>query len=204
MRPIALAAALAVVPSLLTAQAAPVPVPPAAASAPRSGPTLGFLTDFSLEFGGDDILTVAFTSGDKQTIRAGDGGTLAIGGILRPSAASPFSLRATAGIKFSGTAADDANIFFLRAPVELVGSYALPNGARVGGGLVSHVWNRYKGDGFFPDQSYAATTGFTAEIGYKAVAITYTAITYKQQGGPSFDAGNLGLQALWSPKRKRR
>ena len=204
MRPIAIVAVIAAIPSLLTAQGAPVPVPPATASAPRTGPTLGFVTDFSLEVGGDDILTVAFTNGETQTIRAGDGGTLAIGGILRPSAASHFSLRATAGIKFSGTAADDANIFFLRAPVELVGSYALPNGARVGGGLVSHVWNRYKGDGFFPDQSYAATTGFTAEIGYKAIALTYTAITYTQQGGPSYGAGNIGLQALWSPKRKRK
>jgi hypothetical protein len=203
MRPLAIVAVIAVFPALLTAQGAPAPMQPAAASAPRSGPTLGFVTDFSLELGGDDILTVAFTNGEEQTIRAGDGGTLAIGGILRPSAASHFSLRATAGIKFSGTAADDANIFFLRAPVELVGSYALSNGARVGGGVVSHVWNRYKGDGFFPDQSYAATTGFTAEIGYKAVAVTYTAITYTQQGGPSFNAGSVGLQALWSPKRKR-
>jgi hypothetical protein len=204
MRPTAIVAVVTLVPSLLIAQPAPANGPPAPAPTPRSGPTLGFVTDVSLEMGGDDILTVAFTNGENQTIRAGDGGTLAIGGILRPSAGSPLSLRATAGIKFSGTAADDANIFFLRAPVELVGTYALTNGARIGAGLVSHVWNRYKGDGFFPDQSYAAATGFTAEVGYKAFAVTYTTMTYKQQGGASYDAGSFGLQALWTPKRKRR
>lgn len=195
MRSTALVAVLAVVPSLLAAQSAP-------ANTLRTGPTVGFAADLSLELGGDDFLEVLFTSGDTQKIRAGQGGTIAVGGIFRPSAASPLSLRATLGIKYVTTAAQNANITFTRIPLELVGSYALPNGARFGAGLVYHARNRFNGDGFVDDETFDATTGVTAEVGYKAIALTYTAIKYKAQGGPSIDGGSVGVQLLWTPKAK--
>lgn len=169
----------------------------------KSGPFLGFALDATFEFGGDDFLEVFFTDGDSQTIKAGQGGTLSLGGLLRPNDASPLSLRGTVGIKYVTTAADNANIRFTRIPIELVGSYDFPNGMRAGAGLVSHVNNRFNGDGFVDDVSFGAATGFTAEVGYKAIALTYTALDYTTSGGQSFNGGSIGVQLLWTPKGKR-
>lgn len=181
-----------------------IPGPSAPAPQPaKSGPFLGFALDATIEFGGDDFLEVFFTDGTSQQIKAGQGGTLSIGGLLRPSDASPLSLRGTLGIKYVTTAADNANIRFTRIPIELVGSYDFPNGMRAGAGLVSHVNNSFNGDGFVPDASFGAATGFTAEVGYKAIALTYTALDYTTSGGQSFNGGSIGVQLLWTPKGKR-
>jgi hypothetical protein len=175
-----------------------------AQSSVRSGPALGFALDLGFEFGGDDFLEVLFTNGETQKLRAGQGGTLAIGGILRPSATSPLSVRGTVGFKFVTTAADNANIRFTRIPVELVGSYHLPNGVRLGAGVVHHANNRFNGDGFVADASFKPATGVTAEVGYKAVALTYTALSYAVDGGTSFNGGSIGVQLLWTPTRRKR
>ncbi len=192
-------AAIALMPTIVTSQAAPSAQSPA-----RTGPTLGFALDLGVEFGGDDFLEVFFTNGGSQKLRAGQGGTLAVGGILRPNEGSPLSLRGTVGFKFVTTAADNANIMFTRIPVELVGSYAFPNAMRVGLGVVHHANNRFKGDGYVDDATFEPATGFTAEIGYKALAVTYTALEYRVRGGQPFNGGSIGAQLLWTPQRKRR
>ncbi|MCC7004099.1 MAG: hypothetical protein IT357_18235 [Gemmatimonadaceae bacterium] len=184
-----------------TESSAQAPTPSPAAPA-KSGPTLGFALDASFEFGGDDFLEVVFTSGDTQKIKAGQGGTIALGGILRPNETSPLSLRGTLGFKFVSTAADNANIMFTRIPIELVGGYDFPNGMRVGAGLSYHMNNKFNGDGFVPDATFDPAAGFTAEIGYKAVALTYTALNYKADTGESINGGSIGVQLLWTPKRK--
>jgi hypothetical protein len=69
---------------------------------------------------------------------------------------------------------------------------------------VYHANNQFNGDGFVPDATFDATSGFTAELGYKAIALTYTALDYSAGGGPSFNGGSLGVQLLWTPTRKPR
>lgn len=93
---------------------------------------------------------------------------------------------------------------FTRIPIELVGGFDFRSGVRVGAGLVSHVNNQFNGDGFVPDATFDASTGFTAELGYKAIALTYTALDYSVGGGQSFNGGSIGVQLLWTPKRKQR
>ena len=199
MRTSIILAAFTLLPSVLLSQSAAKTIPSA-----RSGPTLGFALDLSVEMGGDDFLEVLFTNGSSQQLRAGQGGSLAVGGIVRPSDASPLSLRGTAGIKYVTTAAENANIRFTRIPVELVGSYQLPTGLRVGAGVVHHASNKFNGDGFVPDVTFKPATGFTAEIGYKIIALTFTKIDYAVKGGTPLDGGSIGVQLLWTPTRKRR
>jgi hypothetical protein len=177
---------------------------PTLAVAQARRPDLGLAIDGSFEIGGDDFLEVAFTNGSTQKVRAGQGGTLAIGGILRPSVTSPISLRGTLGFKYLTTAADNANITFTRIPLELVGSYHLPNGVRAGAGVVFHVLNRFNGDGFVRDETFTSSPGVTAEVGYKYVALTYTRLSYKASGTPSIDGGSVGVQFLWTPSRKQK
>lgn len=192
-------AALALVPAIAMSQS--VPEQPARA---RRGPALGLAIDATVELGGEDFLEVVFEDGGTQKLRAGQGGTLSVGGIVRPSEGSPLSLRGTIGFKFVTTAADNANIRFTRVPLELVAGYQHPRGLRAGAGVVYHAANKFHGDGFFDDVSFSGAAGFTAELGYRAVALTYTAISYGVPGGASLDGGSIGLQLLWTPTRRRR
>ena len=199
MRSTSVLALLALLPVALGAQADPATPQPA-----KRGPNVRFALDLTFEYGGDDFLEVLFTNGSTQKMRAGQGGTLALGGVVRPSADSPLSLRGTVGLKYSTTAADNANIMFTRVPIEMVGSYDLPNGVRFGGGVVFHTANNFDGDGFVDDATFGAATGVTAEVGYKALALTYTSIKYGVNGGASLDGSSIGVQLLWTPKRKKR
>jgi len=191
------------VPPPPVASPAPVAAPVATPAAPAStGPTFGFALDLSIEYGGDEVAETFFTNGESQKMLAGQGGTLAIGGIFRPRAASPFSLRGTVGIKYVTTAADNADIKMTRIPLEFVGSYGFPNGARVGAGLVHHASIRFDADGLGPNVDFDPATGATLEVGYKAIALTYTIMNYRDELGNDFNAGNFGLQLLWTPGRK--
>ena len=93
----------------------------------------GWVFDGTLEMGGDMLLELTFTNGDKQKIYTGQGGTVSMGIDVRPSAVPNLGIRALAGIKFTGTAADDANIMFTRIPIEVVASYYLPQNLRTAG-----------------------------------------------------------------------
>jgi hypothetical protein len=69
-----------------------------------------FLVKAGAEFGGDEILQVLFTNGQTQTMRAGQGGYLGVCTELQFSNAKQFMLRAAVGIKYTTTAAENANI----------------------------------------------------------------------------------------------
>jgi opacity protein-like surface antigen len=74
----------------------------------------GFLAQMDLDFGGDDIATLAFTNGDTQNVKAGQGLGLGIGGWFRPVESVPFELQGILGYKVVWTAADNADIKMTR------------------------------------------------------------------------------------------
>ena len=69
-----------------------------------------FLAGIALEFGGDQLAEVYFTDGSTQGINAGQGGSLFAGGQFRLNRKETFFLRATAGIKYVTTKADNVHI----------------------------------------------------------------------------------------------
>ena len=115
---------------------------------------------------------------------------------MRPSYASPLGLRATVGFKYQTTAADNAHITFTRVPIELVASYDLPNDLWIGAGLVHHTAVKFRGDGIGPDVEFDDATGGTAEAGWRWVALTYTALQYKDEAGGEYNAGVFGLSFI--------
>jgi len=163
----------------------------------KSGVKLGFLIEGDLEYGGDDIVTVDFEDGSSQDIKAGQGGTIAVGGYFKPQADAPFSVRATVGYKFVMTAADNADIGIDRMVYELVANYDWPSGWRVGAGLTQHTNIEFDADGFGRNVRFDDATGFTAEFGWKWISLSYTAIDYKDEFGGKWDAGSLGLALAW-------
>src|SRR5688500_17790691 len=84
----------------------------ATAQADEGGRRSGLLFAAELDFGGDDLWTVTYPEGDAQDVTTGGGVTLALGGYVRPIAASPFSVRATAGCKFAAPADNERDCNF--------------------------------------------------------------------------------------------
>ena len=159
---------------------------------------VGWVIDGALEMGGDRLVTLVFTDGSTQKIYAGQGGTVAVGMDYRPASIPTLGLRATAGFKFTTNASENSDIAFTRIPIELVGSYYLPNDLRVGAGLAYHTGVSFKGDPALsvPDVSFDPAAGYTLELGWKWVALTYTGIEYSANGG-SLDASAVGVSFTW-------
>jgi hypothetical protein len=153
----------------------------------------GFLAQMDMEFGGDKILTVDFEDGDSQDIRAGQGLALDVGGWFRPSETVPLEIAGTIGYKFVMTAAENADINLSRTVVKLNATYWFQNTWFVTAGLTHHMSPQLDGDGFFEDIEFDDATGFSAEVGWRWIALRYTNITYELPGFEDIDASSVGL-----------
>ncbi len=98
-----------------------------------------FLIEGGADWGGDEILQVFFTNGSDQKMRAGQGINLGIGGELQFANVKHFMLRSAISLKWTPTAADDANIMFLRFPVHLTPFWKINNDFRFGVGITTHL-----------------------------------------------------------------
>lgn len=162
------------------------------------------LLEAGFEFGGDELFKVLFTNGEDQAIRAGQGGTFNIGGQLGFTKVDWLLLRATVGIKYTTTAANNANIRFIRWPLTLSAQYQAPKGFRAGLGITSHLGTKLYGDGFLDDVPFSSIAGPRFEIGYRWLAMTYTFQTYKTPVKESFNANGFGFFASFTlPGAKR-
>lgn len=154
--------------------------------------TAKLLIEAGIEYGGDEILQVFFTNGEDQTMRAGQGGYINVGGELQFSSVKQLMVRASIGIKYNTTAADNVNIRLTRFPLHLTPFWKINNDFRLGIGITTHISPNLKGDGFIPDIAYTSTVGPRFEFGYKWIALTYTAISYEDEFGKSFSASSIG------------
>lgn len=164
--------------------------------------TAKLLIEAGIEYGGDEILQVFFTNGEDQTMRAGQGGYINVGGELQLSSVKQLIVRASIGIKYSTTAADNANIRLTRFPVHLTPFWKINNDFRLGIGITTHLSPKLKGDGFIPDIAYTSTVGPRFEFGYKWIALTYTAISYEDEFGKSFSASSIGASISFTLPKK--
>lgn len=157
-----------------------------------------FLVEGGIEYGGDEILEVFFTNGEDQTMLAGQGGYIAVGGELQFAKVKQLMLRATIGIKYNTTAADNANIRLTRLPVHLTPFWRINDDFRLGVGVTTHMNAKLKGDGFVSDVNFTSSVGPRFEFGYKRIALTYTAINYEDEVGQSFSASSIGASVSFT------
>ncbi len=169
------------------------------AQAAEAGKRGGLLLNMDLDFGGDDIATVAFVGGGSQDVKAGRGLGVSAGGWFRPMASSPFEIQGMLGYKYVTTAAQNADIKVTRVTLGLNGIYRFSNGWYVGAGLLRHMSPRLDGDGFFEDIKFDDATGFNAEAGWKWVALRVARLEYSADGYPDADAGSIGVRFTWRP-----
>jgi hypothetical protein len=160
---------------------------------PQHGGRGGFLVQTDLEFGGDTVVTVDFENGDTQNVHAGQGISLGIGGFVRPSDRVPVEIAAVVGYKFVTTAANNADIYFSRTVLKLDATYWFEKGWFVTAGLTEHMSPELNGDGFFEDVRFEDATGFSAEFGWRWIALRYTNIKYRLPGFDDTDGSSFGL-----------
>jgi hypothetical protein len=114
-------------------------------------------------------------------------------------------LRASFGIKYKTTAADNANSRLTRFPIHLTPFWKINDDFRLSIGVTTHLKPSLAGDGFIPDVAFMSTVGPRFEFGYKWIALTYTAIGYEDESSQSFSASSIGASlSLTFPKKSNR
>lgn len=161
-----------------------------------------FLFRGGLEFGGDDVAEVYFVDGSKQSVKAGQGGSIGLGAEFQVPTVKRLLFHATAEYKFVTTKADNANIRLSRIPVHLTANWMVAEKLRLGAGIASHQAIRFKADGFGEDIKLRSTPGPVFEIAYSGIGLTYTAMNYKDQANEKYSANAVGISfTLVLPKR---
>jgi hypothetical protein len=120
---------------------------------------LRLLIGGALELGGDDVAEVYFTNGNTQSVKAGQGGSIAIGGQLQISKVEKLLLRAAVGYKYVTTEADNAHIRLTRVPLHFTANWMATGKWRLGGGLVMHRNIKFKTDGIGDDMKFNSANG---------------------------------------------
>ncbi|TAD86400.1 MAG: hypothetical protein EAY75_08410 [Bacteroidetes bacterium] len=168
--------------------------------AQQSEPTVRakFLMEAGVEFGGDEILKVFFTNGEDQKMRAGQGGYIGVGTEVQFSQVKQLMLRASVGLKYTTTAADNANIRLTRFPIQLTPFWKIDDDFRLGVGITTHLSPRLKGDGFLPDVDFTSTAGPRLEFGWRWLALTYTAMRYKYGSNSTVSANAFGAMVSFT------
>jgi hypothetical protein len=154
---------------------------------------LRFLIGVAGEFGGDPIAEISFTDGNTQSVKAGQGFTVLLGGQYQFPKAEKFLLRASAGYKYVTTMATNAHIRLTRVPIQLSANYMAAKKLRLSAGLVSHQVIQFKSDGIDQDRKFTASAGPIFEVAYAGVGITYTTMKYSDQQKASYSASSIGV-----------
>jgi hypothetical protein len=152
-----------------------------------------FLVGGAFEFGGDKIAEVSFTNGETQAVNAGQGVSVAVGGQLQFPQTEKLLLRATVGIKYVTTQADNAHIRLTRIPLQFTANWMATDKIRLGAGLVTHQAVRFNAGGIGENMKFKGAVGPTFEVAYSIVGLSYTAMKYTDQENYSYSANAIGV-----------
>lgn len=159
----------------------------------KKQPPVRLLLGAALELGGDEVAEVYFTNGNTQSVKAGQGGSVAVGAQFQFPKVEKLLLRTTVGIKYVTTEADNAHIRLTRIPLIFTANYMVANKLRLGGGLALHRNIQFKADGIGPDIKFNGASGPVFEIAYSGVGLSYTSMTYSDQNKNAYSANAIGL-----------
>ena len=153
---------------------------------------------FGLDFGGDTMVTVIYTDGHDNDIKAGE---LAYfnAGVIIPNGTSDFETQFTIGWKFDKSSADNGDVSFDRFPIEMLEFYKLGR-FRFGGGLTYHLNPSLDGDGVASaiEADFDDALGFVLQVDFLfrqgSVGLKYTDIEYQVEGSEvDVDGNSIGI-----------
>jgi len=163
------------------------------------GGTLG--GDFNA--GADTLLTLHYTDGTSQDIKAGNGLRASVGGGLMLFDQQPHRLETqlTIGIKYSTMQpTNNASLNFVRVPIELLAFYRNEDWHfRVGGGPAWYVSNSLSGGGALEGEAkFGSALGGIVQADFVwnsfAVGLRYTALKLRADGADrSANANSVGV-----------
>jgi len=158
---------------------------------------LSLLVQGGYDFGGDKLLEIEYLDGSVDTLRTGQGFNLAIGGELYPGGSENFSLRGTAGFRFTSNRESDVDASIYSFPIELSANWYPSRDLRLGIGYAEHL-NPKLDSNDFGNTRFEDASGPKYEIAYKGIALTYTNIDYTDQDGFDYSADSFGLSYSFS------
>lgn len=154
---------------------------------------LRFLIGVTGEFGGDQVAEVSFTDGKTQSVKAGQGVALLLGGQYQFPKAEKILIRGSVGYKYVTTMATNANIRLTRIPLQLTANYMAAKKLRLSMGIVNHQVIQFKSDGLGEDGKFSGSTGPIFEVAYHGVGLTYTAMKYADPQNAKYSANSFGV-----------
>lgn len=191
--------------SLLFAQNSPQQTIPTEVEAVKKESPLRFLLGAGAEFGGDEIAKVFFTNGEDQSVNAGQGGFVFVGGQLQLTKTELLFLRSSIGIKYVTTQANNANIRLTRFPFNNTLNAFIGKDFRLGAGVSIHTGIKFNGDGFVQNINFGSSAGPIFEFAYKGFGLSYTLMKYTDESNFAYNANSFGVtfSGVLSGKKKK-
>ncbi len=152
-----------------------------------------FLVGGAFEFGGDEVAEIYFTNGDTQSVNAGQGVSIAVGGELQFPKVDQLRLRASVGYKYVTTQADNVHIRLTRVPFVFSANWMIIEKLRVSAGLAIHTGINFKADGIGDDIRFNNAMGPVFEIAFHGIGLSYTAMKYTDQSAITYSANAIGV-----------
>jgi hypothetical protein len=157
----------------------------------------------AVDFGGDTLVTVTFTDGSRDSIKANEGLSLG-GGVSIVNDAGDIEAEVTLSYKFATITASNGDLTFSRLPLDALVFYRLP-ALRLGGGLTYHLSPELSGGGVASglNVSFDDALGLLLQADYRVtpkinLGIRYTSLDYKLHvGGASATARSNGVGVVF-------
>jgi hypothetical protein len=153
--------------------------------------------------GGDTLVTVRFTDGDTENVKANEGFYLG-GGAAILDADRNMEYHLTLAYKFALINASNGDIEWTRFPIDALAFYRFSH-ARIGGGLTYHVNPRLEGSGVVGglDIKFKNALGFVLQADWlitKNIALggRYTALEYDAKSPATGSAKSNGVGIAFS------
>src|SRR5262245_44718373 len=150
-----------------------------------------------IDTGGEKLVTVTFTVGTTDSIRANELFYVG-GGIYVLNDAKDIEFQGTAALKYAGISASNGDVTFTRLPIDDLVFYRWEK-IRSGGGLTSHITPKLKSSGIpggdvnvTLDNAFGGVVEADYLLGRVAIGLRYTALDYKFQGNTIKSSG-VGL-----------
>jgi len=151
-----------------------------------------------IDFGGDTVVTVLFTNGSTQSIKANDGAYIG-GGVSYLSDDKTLQGELTLAYKTDSIDASNGSVEFTRYPLEALLFYR-EQAFRLGGGFTYHLSPRIKGSGIVGNANVDLkdAPGAILQADYRvwrelAVGLRYTILEYKATNGFTGTAKSNGF-----------
>jgi hypothetical protein len=151
------------------------------------------------DFGGDTLVSVTFTNGETDSLKAHEG--FYIGGGLSILATSEIEAELSLSYKFDSISASNGEVEFSRLPLDALVFYRFPSPSiRVGGGLTYHLNPKLSGSGVAGglNASFDDALGFVLQADYVfpklfLVGVRYTQLEYEASNGAKAKSNGAGL-----------